>query len=131
MIPHIEVGAGIVRRRGRILLCRRRADAMLGGLWEFPGGKRKPGETIQTCIRRELREECGLAVTVAEHLVDVTHTYPTLRVTLRCWHCRAGPGRVKLLGCDDARWVRPADIAAFPMPAADVKVLAALGVGLH
>lgn len=127
-IPHIEVGAGIIWRRGKVLLCRRRADAMLGGLWEFPGGKRKPGESIQHCIRRELREECDLPVTVADHLVDVTHTYTHLRVTLRVYHCRAGPGRVRRLGCDDARWVPPREIADYPLPAADVRILEALGV---
>ncbi|MCX5684905.1 MAG: A/G-specific adenine glycosylase, partial [Planctomycetota bacterium] len=105
-IPHIEVGAGIIWRRGRILLCKRKADAMLGGLWEFPGGKRHRGESIQRCIRRELMEECALPVTVGKHLIDVTHTYTHLRVTLRMYHCRAGAGRVKLIGCDDAKWVR-------------------------
>jgi A/G-specific adenine glycosylase len=126
-IPHIEVGAGIIWRRGRVLLCKRRAQAMLGGLWEFPGGKRRPSESVQACIRRELREECALPVTVGKHLIDVTHTYTHLRVTLRVYHCRAGPGRVKLLGCDDARWVRPRDIPRYPLPAADVRILEALG----
>ena len=125
-IPHIEVGAGVVWRRGRVLLCTRRADAMLGGLWEFPGGKRRRGETLPACIRRELKEECGLAVTVGRHLVDVTHAYTHLRVTLRCYHCRAGRGRVRLLGCDDARWVLPRDIPKYPLPAADVRILEAL-----
>jgi A/G-specific adenine glycosylase len=122
-IPHIAVGAGVIWRRGRILLCKRRAEAMLGGLWEFPGGKRRRGESIQQCIRRELMEECALPVTVGDHLIDVTHTYTQLRVTLRVYHCRAGAGRVKLLGCDDARWVRPQDIPRYPLPAADVKIL--------
>ena len=129
-VPHIEVGAGVIRRRGRILLCKRRADAMLGGLWEFPGGKRRRGETIQNCIRRELLEECALPVTVGKHLVDVTHTYAHLRVTLRVYHCRAGRQRVKLLGCDDAKWVRPKEISRYPLPAADVKILEALGVSI-
>ena len=127
-VPHIEVGVGIIWRRGRILLCQRRADAMLGGLWEFPGGKRHPDETIQECIRRELKEECDLNLTVGDHLIDVTHTYSHLRVTLRCYHCQAGRGRVRLLGCADARWVRPQQIVDYPLPAADVRVLEALGI---
>lgn len=125
-IPHIEVGAGVIWRRGRILLCKRKAEAMLGGLWEFPGGKRRRGESIQRCIRRELMEECALPVTVGKHLIDVTHTYTHLKVTLRVYHCRAGAGRVKLLGCADAKWVRPQDIPRYPLPAADVKILEAL-----
>ena len=129
-IPHIEVGEGIIRRRGRILLCKRRAEAMLGGLWEFPGGKRHRGESIQKCIRRELLEECALHVIVGKHLIDVTHAYTHLRVTLRVYHCRAGAGRVKFLGCDDAKWVRPAEISRYPLPAADVKILEALVVSI-
>ena len=125
-VPHIEVGAGIVWRRGRVLLCRRRRDAMLGGLWEFPGGKRRPGESIEACIRRELQEECGLRVRVGRHLVDVTHAYSHLRVTLRCWHAEAGRGRARAIGCDALRWVLPERIAAYPLPAADVRILEAL-----
>ena len=127
-IPHIQVGAGIVWRRGKILLCKRLPDAMLGGLWEFPGGKQHPGETIPECIRRELKEECDLDVTVGDHLVDVTHTYSHLRVTLRVYHARSLRGRVKRIGCADSRWVRPEDIPTFPLPAADIKILEALGV---
>ena len=132
-VPHIEVGVGIIwrgrgrRGGGRVLLCRRRPEAMLGGLWEFPGGKRRDGESIRACIRRELREECGLEVEVGEHLVDVMHAYSHLRVTLRCYHGRAPNGRARKLGCMEARWVRPGKIAEYPLPAADVKILEAMG----
>ncbi|HUU11596.1 MAG TPA: A/G-specific adenine glycosylase [Phycisphaerae bacterium] len=127
-IPHIEVGAGIVWRRGKILMCKRPAGKMLAGLWEFPGGKRWPDETIPACIRRELKEECDLDVEVGRHLVDVTHTYSHLKVTLRCYHCRAPRGRVKRLACDDARWVRVDEIPRLPLPAADLRILQALGI---
>ena len=125
-MPHIQVGAGIVWRRGRILLCKRRADAMFGGLWEFPGGKIVPGESPEECIRRELKEECDLSVRVGKHLVDVTHAYPHLVVTLRCYHCMSPKGPVRMLGCDDARWVAPREIPQYPMPKADVRILQAL-----
>jgi len=127
-VPHIEVGVGIVWRGRRVLICKRRREAMLGGLWEFPGGKRDPGETIQQCVRRELKEECDLQVTVGRHMVDVMHAYSHLRVTLRCYHATAAPGRARCLGCDDLRWVRPSEIARFPLPVADVKILEALGI---
>ena len=127
-IPHIEVGAGIIWRRGRVLMCQRPAGKMLAGLWEFPGGKRHPGESIQDCIRRELKEECDLDIEVGEHLVDVTHTYSHLRVTLRCYHCRSPRGRVRRLACDDARWVRLDEIPGLPLPAADLRILTALGI---
>jgi len=127
-VPHIQVGAGIVWRRGKILMCKRPADKMLAGLWEFPGGKQRDGETIQECIRRELKEECDLDVTVGDHLIDVTHAYSHLKVTLRCYHCRAPRGRVRLHAADQARWVRVHEIPDLPLPAADLKILQALGI---
>ncbi|HUU90063.1 MAG TPA: A/G-specific adenine glycosylase [Phycisphaerae bacterium] len=127
-IPHIQVGAGIIWRRGKVLMCKRPANKMLAGLWEFPGGKQHNGETIQDCIRRELKEECDLDVTVGDHLIDVTHTYSHLKVTLRCYHCRAPRGRVKLHAADEARWVRVEEIPDLPLPAADLKILQALGI---
>ncbi len=127
-VPHIEVGVGIVWRRGKVLLCKRRRDAMLGGLWEFPGGKRRPDEPIRDCIRRELGEECAIDVCVGRHLVDVDHAYSHLRVTLRCYHATVERGRARAIGCDELAWVRPERIADYPLPAADVRILEALGV---
>ncbi len=127
-VPHIEVGAGIVWRRGKVLMCKRPEHKMLGGLWEFPGGKRRDGESIRSCIQRELKEECDLDVRVGDHLVDVTHTYSHLKVTLRCYHCRAPRGRVRTLAAEEARWLRVEEIPALPLPAADLKILTALGI---
>jgi mutator protein MutT len=72
----IEVAAGLVVRDGKILITQRLAEAHLGGLWEFPGGKRERGETYPQCLRRELREELGIEVRVGELVEDVTHPYP-------------------------------------------------------
>ena len=60
----IEVSAGLIFRAGKLLITQRHADAHLGGLWEFPGGKRESGETFETCLARELREELGIEVEV-------------------------------------------------------------------
>jgi len=78
----IEVAAGLVFRNGKLLITRRRANDPLGGLWEFPGGKRKPEETFQECLRRELREELGIEVDVGELLEAITHAYPDKTVHL-------------------------------------------------
>src|SRR5512134_3411193 len=62
--PSVEVSAGLIFRAGKLLITQRHADSHLGGLWEFPGGKREPGETFEECLTRELQEELGIQVEV-------------------------------------------------------------------
>src|SRR5256885_17112283 len=59
----IQVAAGLILHEGRYLITRRKAGTHLGGLWEFPGGKREPGESLEACLRRELREGIGVEIT--------------------------------------------------------------------
>src|SRR3977135_1003871 len=84
----IEVSAGLVFRGGKLLITQRHTDAHLGGLWEFPGGKREGEETFEQCLVRELREELGIEVRVGELLESLTHAYPDQTVHLRFFHCR-------------------------------------------
>src|SRR5688572_28642835 len=72
----IQVSAGLIFRSGQLLITQRHADAHLGGLWEFPGGKREPGESFEQCLARELKEELGIEVVVGELFESVTHAYP-------------------------------------------------------
>src|ERR1035438_758060 len=71
-MPVIDVAAALVFREGKLLITQRYADAHLGGLWEFPGGKREPNETFEACLARELREELGIEVTVGELAESLT-----------------------------------------------------------
>ncbi len=86
-MPPIEVAAGLVFRGGKLLLTQRHPEAHLGGLWEFPGGKREPGETFEQCLARELEEELGIEVTVGELIESITHVYPERTVHLRFFRC--------------------------------------------
>ena len=122
-VPHYDIAVGIVRRRGRVLVARRRADAMLGGLWEFPGGKRRPGETLPAACRREIREETGLRVGVGKPLGVVSHAYSHFRVTLHIFACEAPDGRARALASDELRWCRPGELDTLPFPAANVRVI--------
>src|SRR6059036_311556 len=97
----IEVAAGLVFRDGKLLITRRHPDAHLGGLWEFPGGKREPGETFEECLVRELREELGIEVETGEVLEDLTHDYPEKSVHLKFFRCRWKQGEPQKLGCAD------------------------------
>src|SRR6185503_21266775 len=104
----IEVAAGVVFRDGRVLITQRRPDDHLGGLWEFPGGKRESGETFAACLRRELMEELGIEVEVGECLGSVTHRYPGKTVHLRFYRCAWRLHEPSALGCQDFAWVTAA-----------------------
>ncbi len=126
-IPHRHVGAGIIiDRRGRILLARRKEDAMLGGLWEFPGGGVEQGESITACIQRELKEELGIETRVGPHLVTVRHVFSHFSMDLHAHWVRVERGRPKALGCDDWKWVTLKEVGQHALPRADQKIYAAL-----
>ena len=115
-VQHYDVPVGLIWRRGKLLITKRPLDAMLGGLWEFPGGKQEPGESLEAALRREIQEETGLAVTVGEHLLSVDHAYSHFRVTLHAFHCAAPRGRVRVTKCDAFKWVAVGELGGYPFP---------------
>lgn len=126
-VPHYEVTAAVIEGPdGRFLLARRKKDSFLGGLWEFPGGKREPGESLEECLARELREELGVEVAVGEHLVTLKHEYTHFRITLYLFRCRPVAEEPRCLECDEVRWVTVEEMAALPMSAADRRIAALL-----
>lgn len=121
--PAVEVAAGLVFDRGRLLLTQRRAGDHLGGLWEFPGGKREPGESFVDCLHRELWEELGIRVEVGTLLEQIEHTYPEKTVHLAFFRCRLLAGDPRPLGCQATAWVTAQELAAYQFPAADGRLL--------
>ena len=128
-LPHVDVTAGIIRRGQRILITQRRPEAMLGGLWEFPGGKLEPGETLENCLLREIDEELGITIRVERPFIRVNHAYSHFRITLHTFLCRHSRGRPRTLGCAAIRWVHPSQLDDFAFPKADRVVLEALKRG--
>ncbi len=125
-VPTARIAVGVVSRRGRLLITRRAESAMLGGLWEFPGGKIRRGESAADACRREIREETGLDVDVVEHVASVQHAYSHLKVKIEVFRCNHRKGRVRLHGPVDHRWILLEETANYAFPKANHKFLPAL-----
>jgi mutator protein MutT len=122
----LDVTAAVIQRGGRYLVTRRHPAKHLGGLWEFPGGKRQRGETLGACLARELREELGVRVRVGEPLLVVSWTYPGRQVVLHFFRCDLSGGRLEPREGQPYRWVTRRELAALPMPPADDALVARL-----
>lgn len=118
----IVVAAAVIEAGGRYLITRRE-KGHLEGLWEFPGGKVKPGETLEECLRRELREELGVEVAVGEKLETVTWRYPERIVTLHFFRCRLAGGRLTPQEGQAVAWVAPNELDRYAFPPADASLL--------
>jgi 8-oxo-dGTP diphosphatase len=119
----IDVSAGLIFREGKLLITQRRANSHQGGLWEFPGGKREPGETFKQCLVRELREELGVEVLVSRILENITHRYPDCTVRLKFFLCRLKQGEPRPVGCPALKWVGRSELNSYEFPAADARLL--------
>ena len=119
----VEVAAGLVLRDGMLLIARRRSQDHLGGLWEFPGGKREPNETFEDCLRRELREELGIEVEVGALFDSLTYDYPGKRVVLKFYRCVWRKHEPRALGCQAFAWVTASQLARYTFPPADATLL--------
>ena len=115
----IQVALAVIERRGRVLICLRRRNDVLGGRWEFPGGKRVPGETWRSCLRRELREELGIAVGALKPFVQMRHRYGRTMVTFQVFRCALKRGRPRPLQAERLRWVIASRLPAFRFPPAN------------
>ena len=122
-IPHYQVTAALLEKNGRILIARRHEKGLLGGLWEFPGGKQEAGETLPAALKREMREELSIEVRVGEKFHRVDHSYSHFRITLHVFRCRLISGRPKPLGCAQVKWIRPRELNNYAFPRADRHVI--------
>ena len=125
--PHYDVAAAVtVREDGAVLIAQRNVDDMLGGLWEFPGGKCEEDESLRQSLVREMKEELSVRVEVGEELLVVEHAYTHFSITLHAFWCRLQDGEPRCLECAAFRWALPRDLDGFPMSVADRKVAEAV-----
>jgi len=127
-VPHKVVGAAIIlNRKNQILIAQRNPEGgMLAGLWEFPGGKIAPGETMPQCIARELKEEMGLTLEVGPHLITVPHAYSHFTIALHAHFAHIRSGRPRHLDCADHAWVTPDQFDDYPFSKADLDIIRAI-----
>ena len=123
-LPEKQIGVAVIwNQSGQILIDRRKASGTMGGLWEFPGGKIEPDETVAECIVREIREELGIEIAVGEHLISIEHTYPTFQLTLIVHHCQHISGIPQPIESEEVRWVNVGDLAHYQFPAANAAII--------
>ncbi len=121
-LPHYTVTAAVIQRDGKLLIARRPANGLLGGLWEFPGGKLQEGEDLPACLRREIKEELGVEIEVGAALGVYRHAYTHFSVTLHAFACRLISGEPLPLQASDLRWSAPAELPDYPMGKLDRRI---------
>ena len=124
----IRVVAAVVENDGLYLITQRRESAQLPMLWEFPGGKVETGERPEETLIRELEEELGIVVKEAclAPLTFASHTYPDFHLLMPLYVCRRWDGTVTPREGQGLAWVRPNRLREYPMPPADVPLVAHL-----
>lgn len=125
-LPHRRIAAGVIFKRGKILIQQRLSEGLLGGLWEFPGGKVEAGESLVECVRREVREELGIEVRVGEEIIAVEHAYSHFSITLHAFRCEFLSGRPRATSAQRFKWVTPGELDEYAFPAANKRIIAEL-----
>ena len=124
----LVAAVALVDADGRVLLAQRPEGKSMAGLWEFPGGKIEPGETPETALIRELQEELGIDTWASclAPLSFASHSYDDFHLLMPLFICRKWDGQVSSQEGQALKWVRPADLRNYPMPAADLPLIPVL-----
>lgn len=124
--PIHHISTAVVRKNSRLLITKRNPNGLLGGLWEFPGGKVLQNEdSVKACVR-EVKEEVNLRINVDKHLTQVKHAYSHFKINMDVYLCTYISGKIKLNGPVDYKWIYPSQINNYPLPKANHKFLSKL-----
>jgi 8-oxo-dGTP diphosphatase len=121
-----QVTAALIQHDGRILIAQRGRGKRFGCQWEFPGGKVRPDESPESCLRREIKEELNLEIRVDRHCCTVHHRYPDFDIELITFWCSVMGGELRLMEHEQVCWITLAEASQYDFVEADLKVVAAL-----
>ena len=127
-VPHYHVVAGVIWNKNQFLITRRKPKGLLGGLWEFPGGKVKEGETYESALTREILEELAIKVKIIKPMISIPHAYTHFKITLHLYECQFVRGKIQLNQATAFRWIKHSDLNRFAFPAANRKAMKMLYV---
>lgn len=119
----IPCGVALIRRDRQFLISQRNADDTFGSFWEFPGGKKNPGESFEGCVARETREELGIEVAVEKKFMDIRKEFNQKIIWLNFYLCSYISGEPKPIECQKVLWADVADLEDFNFPPANEKVI--------
>ena len=121
--PHHQIGVGIIMNENEeVLIALRPDDAMLGGMWEFPGGKQEENEEMENTVKRELNEELGVSVTITKPFMKLDHAYSHFKITMHAYLCELADGTPTANSSQEVRWISIAELADYPFPKANRKL---------
>jgi A/G-specific adenine glycosylase len=124
--PVIPCGVAVIRRGREVLIAQRNADDTFGSFWEFPGGKKNPGESFTDCVRRETKEELGIDIRVRHKLMEIRKSYNQKVIWLNFYLCDYLSGEPRPIECQQVRWADVADLKNFRFPPANEIVIESL-----
>ena len=121
-IPHYTVTAAVIRREGKVLMAKRPSKGLLGGMWEFAGGKSEKNETLEACLEREIREELGVEIRVGMPFGIYQHAYTHFRITVHAFLCDLTDGEPRPIEAAEIAWIDPASLNNYPMGKVDRQI---------
>ena len=123
LLRNLHVAIALIERRGRYLICRRSPNGHLGGYWEFPGGKREPGESWERCLRRELHEELAVRIKAIRTHGRMRYRYADRAISFKVFRCSIASGRPRPLSAQAVRWVPSRRFSRYRFPPADRQLI--------
>ncbi|RAP29903.1 A/G-specific adenine glycosylase [Candidatus Marinamargulisbacteria bacterium SCGC AG-343-D04] len=120
--PHHTIVVGLIKHGDKVLIAKRKETQMLGGLWEFPGGKVEKGEALEEALSREIQEEVRLTVSVGDKIGVIKHAYSHFKISMHAFWCEVESGLENLVLSKSLKWVKVSDFSDYPFPKANQKL---------